>query len=61
LEKIAERFERLPNCREIVQIWDSIVKLRNDVAHCGMREGAVPVSSIEQRAKDILQQLERLY
>jgi hypothetical protein len=60
-EKITERFEGLPNCREIVQIWDSIVKLRNDVAHCGMRKYAASISRIERRAKEILQQLERLY
>jgi CRISPR-associated Csx2 family protein len=60
-EKITKWFEGLPNCREIIQIWDSIVNLRNDIAHCGMREHAASISRIEQRTKEILQQLERLY
>jgi CRISPR-associated Csx2 family protein len=60
-EGLAKWFEGLPNCREIAQTWDSITQLRNDVAHCGMRKDAVSISSIEQRTKEILQRLKRLY
>jgi CRISPR-associated DxTHG motif protein len=48
---------------EIIQLWNRIRELRNDLAHCGFRraEGQVlSAKSIRQNAKEVVQQIERL-
>ncbi len=42
------------------EIWSDLRELRNDLAHCGMRDNATKASRIEGRAKDILQRLHKL-
>ncbi len=51
--EVPDWFAHLPKANEIAQIWDQLTQLRNDVAHCGMREQAASPQNIEQRAKEI--------
>ena len=50
----------LSQCEEIAQLWNWLGDLRNDVAHCGMREGAARIKRIQERATEIPQRLESL-
>ncbi len=57
---LPEWFEQLPNRQEVAQLWDWLGQLRNDVAHCGFRKNAAPISSIQQRVKEIPEKLRLL-
>lgn len=72
LEKIGKEFEptgqpptgltdSLRNYGEIVDLWNRISSLRNDLAHCGMSEEARSVSRIFNSAKEVVDELERIY
>jgi CRISPR-associated DxTHG motif protein len=48
---------------EIIQLWNRIRELRNDLAHCGFRRAdgqVLSAKSIRQNAKEVVQQIERL-
>ncbi|MFN3421443.1 MAG: TIGR02221 family CRISPR-associated protein [Armatimonadota bacterium] len=50
---IPDWFERLSQNREVAKLWNWLIGLRNDLAHCGMRMGkdAANIGSIHQKAK----------
>jgi len=58
--QVPELFDELPKSGEVADLWNSLAKLRNDVAHCGMRKNAKPISSIEQQVKEIPNRLKSL-
>jgi len=58
--EVPEWFDELPKSKEVADLWNSLTQLRNDVAHCGMRKNAAPISSIEQRVKEIPSRLKAL-
>ena len=58
--EVPEWFDELPKSKEVTDLWNSLINLRNDVAHCGMRKNPTPISRIEQRVKEIPSQLKAL-
>jgi len=58
--EVPEWFDELPKSKEVADLWNSLTQLRNDVAHCGMRKNAKPISSIEQQVKEIPDRLKSL-
>ena len=58
--EVPKWFDELPESERIAKEWDWITKLRNDVAHCGMRRNAADINSIKRRAEEIPQRLEGL-
>ena len=58
--EVPEWFDELPKSKEVADLWNSLTQLRNDVAHCGMRKNAAPISSIEQRVKELPSRLKAL-
>lgn len=53
-------FAKLPAHREIEVAWDKIMDLRNDVAHCGMREKPLSTTSIRKLLGETLNLLDQL-
>lgn len=49
-----------PQSNEITVIWDKIIKLRNDIAHCGMNTDAVKPETIRGNIKALIPSLEKL-
>ncbi len=58
--ELPEWFEKMPQWQEVARLWNWLGQLRNDVAHCGFREDAAEISSIQQRAKEISKRLQAL-
>jgi len=58
--EVPEWFEALPQSSEVAKVWNKLAQLRNEVAHCGMRQQPTHIQRIEQRLKEILQHLEML-
>jgi CRISPR-associated DxTHG motif protein len=58
--ELPEWFDRLPNKEELGELWNKLGDLRNDLAHCAMRENARSARAIEQDAKEISQKLRKL-
>ncbi len=58
--EVPEWFGGLPKSKEVTDLWNSLINLRNDVAHCGMRKDPALIQSIEQRAKETSQRLKAL-
>ncbi|MEM4555093.1 MAG: TIGR02221 family CRISPR-associated protein [Candidatus Anstonellaceae archaeon] len=54
---LPEWFSQFQKSEEIAKLWDWLTRLRNDVAHCGMREEALEAEKIEKIAKDIPKRL----
>ncbi|MGC8669280.1 MAG: hypothetical protein ACP5VE_14310 [Chthonomonadales bacterium] len=50
-------FARLSRADELAQLWNRLVHLRSDLAHCAMIANAPKAQSIEQDAKTIPQEL----
>ena len=48
-----EWFDHLPTSAGLVDLWNELGQLRNDLAHCGMRTDAWPTGTIEQNAQAI--------
>ena len=46
--------------RQIGELWDQIGQLRNDLAHCGMREGPVSAQRARSRAAELIARLRAL-
>ncbi|SHK76225.1 TIGR02221 family CRISPR-associated protein [Rhodothermus profundi] len=59
-EEVPAWFDSLPEREQVVQVWDWLLQLRNDVAHCGMRQRAASIQSIARRTKEIPKRLEVL-
>ena len=60
--QLPEWFRRLPRHREAATQWDWLNEFRNDLAHCGFREGAAPSLSLERKAKaELLERLNALW
>ncbi len=58
--EVPEWFDSLTRSGEIAKVWDELAQLRNDVAHCGMRQQAARIQRIAQRIKEIPQRLKVL-
>ncbi len=58
--EVPEWFDNLPKSEAVAQLWNWLIQLRNDVAHCGMSQQAAGIQSIEQRAKEITERLKAL-
>ena len=56
--EVPKWFDDLPNSRKVIDLWDRLVQLRNDIAHCGMRKDAASIT--EQRVKEIVSRLKAL-
>lgn len=52
--------ENLPHSGVMLSIWDKIRDLRNDVAHCGMRENPRDAADIVKGVKSAVNELENL-
>lgn len=44
----------------VVKLWSSLRELRNDFAHCGMRENPQPTDSLEQNVREFASRLGEL-
>lgn len=53
-------WDELPMARELAENWNFVAELRNDVAHCGMREDPAGVNSIDKRARKLPEMLQGL-
>ena len=58
--EVPEWFDKLPKNKEVADLWNELIQLRNDVAHCGMRKDAASILSIEKRAKEIPNRIKEL-
>lgn len=58
--EVPEWFEQLPQSDLIAQLWDRLIQLRNDLAHCGMRKQPTSARDIERQAEKIVQSLKAL-
>lgn len=59
-DSLPEWFTRLPQSTELVRLWNRLSDLRNDLAHCAMRENARTIDTIEKETKDIPEKLREL-
>ena len=46
--------------RRIAEVWDQVTQLRNDLAHCGMREVPVPLQRAQSWAEGIIARLQAI-
>ncbi|WP_449241542.1 TIGR02221 family CRISPR-associated protein [Desulfoscipio gibsoniae] len=53
-------WDELPMARKLADHWNFVTELRNDVAHCGMRENPAGIASINNRACDLPNLLHKL-
>ncbi len=58
--EVPEWVDALPQGREVAGLWDWLGDLRNDVAHCGYREQAASLSSLEGRTQELPRRLKPL-
>jgi hypothetical protein len=54
LSEFDERLRAFPGALEIAKLWQRLIQVRNDIAHCGMRLSA-------QEAEDLIKKAEGLY
>lgn len=59
-DEVPNWFEQLPQSDWIAQLWDRLIQLRNDLAHCGMRKQPTSARNIEQQVEKIVQDLKAL-
>jgi len=52
--------QQLPNHRELGKVWDELTKLRNDIAHVGMKPNPKNADKLRQEAKDLYPRLQTL-
>lgn len=58
---VPEWFEGIPQSEQVAKVWDWLTKLRNDLAHCGMRKDAASIKSIQERAQELPGKLRGLW
>jgi hypothetical protein len=46
--------------QELKELWGDLRELRNDIAHCGMRENPIHIQKIERKAAKIPEELRSL-
>lgn len=59
-EEVPEWFSAMPYAETIALLWDQLVNLRNEIAHCGMRPNRQPASTIVNNARQVLNGLKIL-
>ncbi|MEM2197359.1 MAG: TIGR02221 family CRISPR-associated protein [Sulfolobales archaeon] len=59
-EDIPKWFNDIPCSEEVTKFWSWLTNLRNDLAHCGMRENIADIDSIKERSQKIPETLRRL-
>ena len=47
------------NLKTLTNLWDQCVKIRNDLAHCGMRNNPVSAEDSIQAIQDLIQEFEK--
>jgi len=57
---LSDRLATLPQVEKLLNAWDYIGDLRNDVAHCGFRESPCPSGRILNSVKEIAECLDQL-
>ncbi|MEB3124026.1 MAG: TIGR02221 family CRISPR-associated protein [Snowella sp.] len=60
LSSFDEAFEKLPEFKEVCQLWDKLTEIRNDIAHVGMNESPASAQSLKNRAEGVLPELEQV-
>ncbi|MDF5722105.1 MAG: TIGR02221 family CRISPR-associated protein [Rhizonema sp. PD37] len=55
-----EPFEALQNKDELVNVWEQITELRNDIAHCGMNPSPKKAANLRENFEKIYPQLQSL-
>jgi hypothetical protein len=58
---LTKDFAMFKDYENILNVWDQLSDLRNDVAHCGMREKAKGTRRIIVEIEEIAQQVQQLY
>ncbi|MCA1917053.1 TM1812 family CRISPR-associated protein [Methanospirillum hungatei] len=58
---IVRRLEKNPEWKKIADIWHKIARIRNDLAHCGMREGREDAKTLEKKVIAIPEELTIFY
>lgn len=53
-------FARLSQAKQAANIWNMLSRLRNDLAHCGMRASPTRGQRVEEQAREILTRLRAL-
>ncbi len=54
-----KELEQLAQVNDLLKVWNQLVPLRNDVAHCGMNKQADSAKSLIQRIKSVAEQLDQ--
>lgn len=57
---LLQRIETLPDRSSLLSLWDKVGDLRNDVAHCGMREKPRGAADIVKAVREVVNGLELL-
>ncbi|MCS6783386.1 MAG: hypothetical protein NZ482_09475, partial [Gloeomargarita sp. SKYG98] len=57
---VPDWLQQHPQARQVAQVWDELGRLRNDVAHGGMRKDRSDAKSISKRAQQIPEWLQAL-
>jgi hypothetical protein len=58
---IMDMLESVDEHEKLIKVWDKLSQLRNDLAHCGMREQPRSINSIYKDAREIVEELNKLY
>lgn len=54
------QYQALPNEPEITSLWSKLTQIRNDIAHVGMRENALPAARLKSKVERLFTELENL-
>ncbi len=58
---MVKRLERINDWEKIADTWQKIARIRNDLAHCGMRENRADTKTLESNILAIPEDLEAFY
>ena len=58
---MVKRLERINEWVKIADTWQKIARIRNDLAHCGMRENRADTKTLESNILAIPEDLEVFY
>jgi CRISPR-associated DxTHG motif protein len=59
-ERLNILLQHYPDPVIVIQKWQQLSQMRNDIAHCGLRENSRPASRLVQAASDIYQDLQQI-
>ena len=58
---LMDRLESFEDCDEIVEIWNVLSQLRNDLAHCGMNPNPRSIRKIFEDSEELVEKLFELF